>query len=438
MSSNRKIYKEGDYTIESLDITSLVSGKRVNIIKLFKTIDIYEDMFSSYITAKLNMTDGLNLPEYLPITGQERVSIVFSPDIEEFEKTQLVFRVYKLDDHSIDERGENQEYTLHLISEGGYFNYTEKCGYSLSGSTSNMVARIFSKHFPEQVWQNKIDIEETMDNYSFIFPLNNSPLASISWLTTKAFSREGKEYSPYLFYETFDGYSFKSLEKIIKDGSVDILPYFYISPNVPKKGNSSPYSSVLPAIYHQVQNLSEISRFDVSEHIMFGTISSSLNVHDIVRKQLRTVEFVESEIFNEKIKLGKGSFFREGTDSESYRLTDRGSSIFYHPSASYTVWTPSNNITDNSKIESLHNYRNYHLNSMITQRISIDIFGDNRKRVGDVIRLFVPKLVVDGWIESDKSDSNLSGEFVITAVRHMLGSAYMCRLELSRNCMGVE
>ena len=54
------------------------------------------------------------------------------------------------------------------------------------------------------------------------------------------------------------------------------------------------------------------------------------------------------------------------------------------------------------------------------------------------MRLFVPKIVVDGYIDADRSDPNLSGQFIVTAIRHMLGSSYMCRLELSRNCMGVE
>ena len=431
------VVKEGDYTIESLFITSLISGKRVNIVKLFESIDIYEDMFSSYLTAKLNMTDGLNLPEHLPITGQEKVEIVFKPDIKELEPTKLLFRVYKLDDQVIDERGETQKYTLHLISEGGYFNYTESCGYAVNGSTSSMVVNIFSKHFPSQVWKDNLDIEETIDNYSYVLPLTNSPFSSISWLATKAFSKQGKEYSPYFFYQTIDSYCFKSLEKIIQDGSKEIVPYFYISPNVKKTGKSSPYSSVLPALYHQVQNLVELSRFDISEHIMFGTISSSLKVHDIVRKELRTVEFAESEVFDKKIKLGNGTFFRDG-DPESSRIMKNRGRIFYEPSTPFTVWTKSNNIIDNSKVESLHNYRNYHVNALITQRISIDIYGDNRKRVGDIVRLFVPKIVVDGYIDADRSDPNLSGQFIVTAIRHMFGSSYMCRLELSRNCMGVE
>jgi hypothetical protein len=105
----------------------------------------------------------------------------------------------------------------------------------------------------------------------------------------------------------------------------------------------------LPALYHQVQNLVELSRFDISEHIMFGTISSSLKVHDIVRKELRTIEFAESEIFDKKIKLGNGTFFRDG-DPESSRVMKNGGCIFYEPSTPYTVWTKSNNIVDQAYI----------------------------------------------------------------------------------------
>jgi hypothetical protein len=57
--------------------------------------------------------------------------------------------------------------------------------------------------------------------------------------------------------------------------------------------------------------------------------------------------------------------------------------------------------------------------------------------VGDVVHIKVPKPQSDVAVLTDMDDKNLSGEYLVTSVKHTLGTAYSCKLELSRNCMGV-
>ena len=436
-STGSDIMKVGDYKLKKLTIQSLITNARVDLSRVFTSIEIYEDMFAPYLSAKLYIEDSLNWPEKLPITGQERVELIFKTDIDSIEDTSLSFRVYKLDSQEIDNRGESQTYTLHLISEGGYLNFSQSCGYAVSGKTSDMVRKIFMNNFPNSVWGKRLQIEDTTDNYSFILPMYYSPFTAIQWLCTKAINKTGKNYSPYFFYETMDGYCYKSLSYIIKEGMDDILPYFYTSPNVPTNAKNSPYSSILPAGYHRIQKLKETNRFDMMEDIMNGTFSSLLMVHDLLRKQKRESLFREQDIFTEKTKLGKGVRFRE-SDPEANRIIKRGSGFFYLPSTPFTAFTKNNPIIDNTQIEKTHLPRNYHVRSILTQSMIIDIFGDNRKRVGQIVRIFVPKISAEGHLQDDKSDENLSGEFVVTAIKHTLNTVYSCTLELSRNCMGVE
>ena len=432
------IMKVGDYKVESLEIFSAVSNVNANIGSMYKSIEIYEDMFSPYLTAKMVIEDGLNLPEMLPITGQEKVTIVFKADVDEIEPTKLIFRLYKLSNQETNQNGKTQRYTLWLISEGGYFNFSQSCGYALSGSSSSMVSKIFQKHFPNSVWEKKLQIEDSADNYSFVLPKTYSPFKAISWLASKAYALSGNEYSPYFFYETVDGHCFKSLSKIIEEGSEDILPYFNTAKNFPYGMNKdkSTYVSVLPSEFHRIQKISEDSRFDMGENIMQGTIASTLTVHDVLRKEKREIRFREVDVFPYKKKIGNGLYFRT-SDPETDRVLGKGSS-YYEPSTPFTVRSDTRNINDNSMIESTLLHRNYHLNTMSTQKIFIEIYGDNRKRVGQLVNLIVPKISADGHLEEDKNDKNIGGIFIITSIKHTLGKAYTCTLELSRNCMGVE
>ena len=433
--------KAGDYKLEKVILYSLLNGSNINLRNLFKTIEIYEDIYSPYLTAKLIIEDASNFPESLPIVGQETVEIEFKSDINAMSTVRLMFRVYKLDNHKINPNGKTQQYTLHLISDGGYFNFTQYCGYGVRGKISDMVRSIFIRHFPDTVWKNRIEVENTIDSYSFVLPGSFTPFKAIDWLTSKAASSTGKDYTPYFFYETLDGHKFKSISKIIEDGSRgDMAYYTYTQPNVQvteETKETSGVSSILPNRYLMVQSLEELSRFDQVSNIMNGIISSKLMVHDLLRKEERFVEFFELESFDTVKKLGDKPQFKP-MDPENSRMMKNGVSYFYLPSTTFTVKTDFNSIADNHQHESLYLRRKYHMNTFLNaQKIAILVFGDSRRRVGDIVHLDVFKPQSNVTTLSDKYDKNLSGDYMITSIKHTLASAYSCKMELSRNCMGV-
>lgn len=434
-----QILKAGDYRIESLSLHSFVTGDSINLSGLYRYIEIYEDIFSPYLTAKIHIEDSLNLPERMPIIGQEKVELVFKTDISQMQKIELVFRVYKLDSQEVMSNGKTQNYVLHLISEGGYFNFSEYCGYSLKGQTSKMVNSVFTKHFPESVWKEKLEVEDTNDNYSFVLSKSYTPFKAISWLASKAHTSIAQDYSPFLFYETIDGHRFKSVAKIIEDGSANIIPYLYTPANVavPEgEVESVSFSTVLPARYHRIQKLEEMSRFDAVSNIMHGTISSYMEVHDLIRKEVRNHTFYESDVFDSTRKLGEFNHFRD-TDPEADRLLSKGAAYFYMPSTGYTVHSKSNPIVDNFQTESMFQKNRHHKNNLLTQKIMIQVFGDTRRRVGDIVEIIIPKIQSDAHLFDDPNDKNIGGKYMITSIKHNLATSYVCKYELSRTYMGV-
>jgi len=429
----------GNYKLNKFVMHSLVNGSEVNMSSMFRYIEIYEDLFSPYITAKVFVEDGHNFPERFPITGQEKVTISFKTDIDSFQPLELTFRVYKLDAVKLSPNGKSQNYVLHLMSDGGYFNFSETCGYALSGSVSDMVYTVFKKHFPESLWKNRLVVQQTKDNYSFVLSNFYTPFKAISWLATKAFSGVGKEFSPFLFYETLDGHRFQSISKIIENGSTKPITYLYTAPNIGTVSGVKQelgFSSVLPSRYHKIQMLEELNRFDMADNIMSGIISSKLLVHDLLRKEVRESEFFESDVFDSMKKLGTNGHFRR-EDPDAGRLLSKGAAYFYMPSTGYTVHTKNNPIEDNFKTETLRLNRNYHLNTFLTQKLIVQVFGDSRRRVGDIVIIRVPKPQSDVTSLDDQDDKNLAGEYMITTIKHTLATSYSCKYELSRNCMGV-
>lgn len=437
--NGNNLLKAGDYALTKLRLTSTVTDSSIDITNIYTTIELFEDLFSPYMTGSVRMDDSFNIPETLPITGQEILEIEFKTDVENVDPVYKQFRVYKIDRQVIDNNGKGQQYTLHLISEGGLINHANYCGYHVNGSVSDMVKTIVAKHFPGYLWENKIEIETTNDNYSFVLPKNYTPFKAISWLSNKAISSNVEDYSPFFFYETFDGYTFKSLKNIIKDGSKTIQDYFFVknnSPNPDGSPTSLPVDGPLGAVFHRVQQLEEISRFNMAENIMSGTVSSRLVVHDLVQKQKRESLFRESDVFDSVSKLGKMSHYKESKKDDEL-FFNRPCSYYYLPCTTFSVYSDENPVVDNVRVEEYFLKRKYSINTMMTQKLAMEIYGDSTKRVGQVINLYTPKLSSDHSIQNEKDDKNLSGQYLITSIRHTFGIAYSCKLELSRNAMGV-
>jgi len=429
----------GNYKLEKFVVYSLIGNKTADLKNLFQRIEVYEDLFSPYVSAKLYMEDGVNLPESFPFVGHEKVELSFKTDVNAFSPVELVFRVYKLDAHKILPNGKVQQYVLHLMSEAGFFDYSQYCGYAMSGPVSEMVHGIFRKHFPENVWKNRLFVQPTKDRYSFVVSRAFTPLKAISWLSTKAHSESGDDYSPFMFYESLDGHRFRSLGSILELASANIPTYVYTVANIGVLGgerSSVGGYGVLPRRYEKIQKLEELSRFDAVSNIMNGMVSSRLAVHDLLRKQVRVTDLFEPNLFPKIKKLGTEPHFRQN-DPESSRLFSQGAAYYYQPSTGYTVYSSNNQIADNFNIESLYLRRKYHINSFLAQKIAVEIFGDSSRRVGDTVRVRVPKPQADVTAKDDVEDKNLSGDYLVTAIRHTLATAYSCKMELSKNCMGV-
>lgn len=435
--------KAGDYKLDTLSIKSTATGKELSLITMMSSLEIFEDIFSPCITARLSVLDGLNLCEFLPIRGQEIVTIKFKTDIDAGKQVFLTMRVYTVDSHKVDDSGRGQKYVLHLISEGGFWNNTKYCGYWVNGKTSSMVRSIFNKHFESSVWSGKLNIENTDDKYSFVLPAHYTPFKAITWLSTKAKTKADSSYTPFLFFESVDGYTFKSLYSLVETGNRNLNKYYLntgnlfigdgVNSNSPQETGDTP----LPARYHKILELHEMARFNMVENMNTGKVSSSVYLHDLVTKTLLTVNLKESDIFESSNLLGSKPHF-SNKDQSIQELQKNPASIDYLPNTARTAWNPATQIEDNSCHQEIYLKRKYHMNSLLSgQRLSVLVFGDSRKRVGNLIQLSVPKMSADSKAHEDKEDKNFSGVYLITAVKHTLGTAYTCKMELSRTHLEV-
>ena len=234
MTNIKKVnFKKATITIDEEiqfagDKKSSESEGRLNaesIVDKIITFDYYEDVLSPAITAYIRISDTTNILSRLPIRGYERVDLTFGTgngdltfgDTEKFSNPLYVTAIKDV------RKKEGQEsFTLALSSLENLMNETTRCQKKYAkANISAHVADILKDpnifNISKEEFDERVEIEDCSTPYSFIGN-NRKPFYILSWLCPKAQPlKEGKVggTSGFFFYETYDGYKFKSVDGLL-------------------------------------------------------------------------------------------------------------------------------------------------------------------------------------------------------------------------------
>ena len=157
----------------------------------------------------------------LPLRGGERVIIKIAGNSKsnkglDFSKESTqYFYVGSIKNVLVD--AEKELFTLNLISREAITNQTVRVGRKFP--TSQNISQSVEDIITEYLKSDKIgEIDKTQNKYGFIGNLKK-PFSIITWLASKsvAYNGPGKDSTAgFLFYETQDGFNFKSIDNLIK------------------------------------------------------------------------------------------------------------------------------------------------------------------------------------------------------------------------------
>ena len=216
---------------EIFTITSTDGKKSVDLRGGVVNFSYFEDVFSPMVTATaliastgnvMDDEDGNKVSLYngLPLRGGEKVSIKIpgnsstNIDLEFTDKTENQFFVASISNVIID--AESESFTLNLVSREAITNETSRVGKKFPSSEpiSDSVKEIIEKYL---VSKKALDVDKTMNPYGF-FGNMKKPFTILTWLASKSVpgNSSGQSASAgYFFYETKDGFNFKSIDTLI-------------------------------------------------------------------------------------------------------------------------------------------------------------------------------------------------------------------------------
>ena len=206
-------------TISKADVTSNVNpGTNVSLVNGIIRLTYHESILQDSVKAYViygdvgNAIDGKSAIEGLPIIGTEDFRLEFEDNNEEKIKVDML--VNKVS--PVYEDGSKNVVSLELVSEEFIRNEMgeSRCKTRETGLVSDHVEKIFKDRLKTK---KKLDIEPASNEYNFVGN-GRKPFYMMNLLCKQGIPSGSPEgvTAGFLFFETADGYHFKSIEGLFK------------------------------------------------------------------------------------------------------------------------------------------------------------------------------------------------------------------------------
>ena len=427
--------------------------------------NVYEDLFSPTISFTATMLDSNGLIERFPFIGEELVAVSFKlPTQTTIYKK--IFSVYKIGNRN--ERKERDEsFSIFGISLESIIDCSSTVDSSFIGQTfSDIISKTYDQYFLNSDLRHGLRNEDfylTYDKplfsepssglHSVVAPLT-TPFKFISYCARQAQSIKYKE-SDYVFYENNDGFNFQTISSLIEQEPIED---YYLADPATKETSDSPVTIKDYQIVRKLEYNSD--EFDTIKSTLSGLYDNSVLVLDPILKKFTTQTF---NYYNSKnwdddfTNLDKHSFVSEYShyqgykgDSHSRYIISNLSDIEYNQTSYLKGRTIDRNGNILDPVSHFPFRRHKFLNNLISKTsqlntkfiLKIDIPGAPERKVGDIIRLFVPqRSAVKEFNQVYNLLYGSNPKFLISSVHHRYDftqDLYITTLELIKDSPGQQ
>ena len=425
---NPGAYYPQDYSLESINFLT-GSGQRFEMKKLLLELSYYEDIYSFSVSGYLTITDAQGYIELLDLTGNEFVEIIFAKSKNAPNTNKQVYRVYKIGDRKPIGNLNSENYTFYFCSEELLLSEQTKISKSYKGKEiDKVITDILVDKL--KVKQEKIRVERTNGINDFIVP-RFKPFEAISWLSTYARPKgTGEIGADMLFFETKDGFNFRSLQSMFKD---DIYAtYKYQQQGIEDKTQSFQEKTISVLDYEFVKV------YDMMNDVNSGTLSNRLISIDTMSRTSKVTDFNYIKYKSQAKTLNPGSPTntlknRLGlTNADSYNASFKvATSNAFQQNQPY-IKQVVDGVAKNIAIETYVPNRTAQISLANYTVLKIKIPGDSGITVGRTINFNL--LTLKPTTETKNLDEFYSGKYLVTAVRHIIQpTAFQTVLEIAKD-----
>ena len=383
-----------------------------DIVKGISSIDYYESVEDTTISMKITFIDVDQVIGRKGITGGEYVDVIVL-DGEE-DKFEISSKEHKLVLNSVRNmvtESNKQVATLEFVSVEALINETARVNKKFTGNVTQTVKELLKDNgangYQGIRTKKNLDSDDATNSYSFVGNLRR-PFDTIQWLCSKG--QSSKKNFGFLFYETIDGYHFRSIESLLKQEAVP-----YQQADRPIEGNKI------------IQNRLNQSN-DIGEHLRLGMYANRTLYIDIENHTFQEVNFDVTQL-----KLKKPLKLLDGIEKHPSRLMFRVNDF-----GVAQVGAAKSEVQPESELAVYQNKSYIRNNLLFSQSLSISIPLNTTLRAGLMVEVKFPVKKEEGnegaeTYGNDKTN-DASGKYLISNLRHLVGGGIgETQLELIRD-----
>lgn len=411
------LVKAGDVEVKRIEIVA-ADGTTVNITNQIVDIQIYEDMFSPFITGSFRVIDALSLSSILPLIGEERVNIeIQTPSFSGAGNViSEQFYIYKMGD-----RGNINDstvvYTLYFISAEGVMDANRKISKTFQGMHSDIAKSLLGR---EGLNTPKNQVVESTSTATKIISNFWTPAQTISRLLDDA--KNSKGTPSFVFFENREGFVFASLESLY---SLDPIQNFVDDNYLRDFSINGKNLRNISEDFKRIRNLHVPEFFDYLDRTQNGFYSSSLTTYDVTTKKYTFKTYFADDNKTGTLNANAPTAGAAPNHSSATRL--------YVPKA-YGNFNGYSDVTDSGAIQQ----RVSLLKRAEAFKVNIEVPGRTDYTVGRVVTLEIYKdMPIQKGDSSDSIlDKMLSGRYLVSAISHNITrTEHLCSMELIKDSL---
>ena len=390
---------------------------------IFQEFNVYQDLgldgkSSPSLTANILIKEGWDILDTMPILGGEEVAIAFkSPAASDYTVLSMrVSRVGRVADES--NSSSKKAFWLHLVTTDAYKDSMLRKSIGLSGSYSDMVKLLFPYLESRTEFT---DIDETLGiQERFATPLW-PVLKSIDYMARRSYD---EIFMPFVFYEDFTGYHFKSMTTLFNQGNKTMTAeekqevandkkFFRDPQDAPLLQNNNFNSERFMRTIIKAEKKLERDQFMAN---YWDVLAVDERVYDFETKSVTPTQRIYTEWFDNTAHLDAFPLFSDDFNRENIRYIEA------QPDGA-------------EQVDYARRVINFSLQSTVMRLL---IVGDNRINVGQVY-------YIEDMSNRPKQNENLaelsklsSGHYIVTKVRHKISrltNDYQCVAEIAKDSM---
>ena len=423
--------------VTKLTINGNSGGKAVDLRGGFVQLVYTESIMSDTITANYTFIDsgasidGKSVRDGLPLVGEERVELAFEDNAE--NKLEVTLYVNQIT--PFDNKTQKSMLSISLVSKEFIMNEKTRAKARYDGKISDTIKKIVEETLESD---KTVEIEPTMNEISHI-PGIKKPFYTINTLCKKAVSSESQTFGKtagYFFYETSEGFFFKSIDGLL-DQEPKAKTIYNESPDT--AGGNMPEGKDFKTLeYNKKDNV------NVQEKMKMGALSTRQVIFDPFTCYYEVInprtDDTEGDLKNAgrdglalSSTLRNKEFDRAGKNEDytrtTYRLLDKGTL----PTGD-TKQQIDKSAEENFKGSDIENQAVMRYNQFFSSQADIVIPGNFALHAGDMIHLDVPGLSDNRTETPDDQDGGL---YIITDICHTItAKSTFTRCNLSRDSIG--